>query len=148
MQKVILSEGFMKLVTPSILITDDDRDFRETLGGIFEPRGFRTLLAEDGEEALDIIRRENIHLALFDMHMPRLTGLEAMRRLRELEQLDEFSLSLPCILISAALDADIVQEARQQNVFTVLSKPVRLKEVTMAVQNALHHAYQWLPDGR
>ena len=64
----------MKLVTPSILITDDDRDFRETLGGLFEPRGFRTFLAGDGEEALDIIRREQVHLALFDMHI-HLSGI-------------------------------------------------------------------------
>ncbi len=137
----------MKLVTPSILITDDDRDFRDTLYGVFESRGFRTLLAGDGEEALDIIRHEDVHLALFDMHMPRLTGLEAMRRLRQLELKDP-SLSLPCILISAALDAEIVQQARQQNVFTVLAKPVGLKEVTLAVNQALQQAYQWLPEGR
>ncbi|MFO0884350.1 MAG: response regulator [Pirellulales bacterium] len=137
----------MKLVTPSILITDDDRDFRETLGGLFEPRGFRTFLAGDGEEALDIIRREQVHLALFDMHMPRLTGLEAMRRLRELE-LQAPIHSLPCILISAALDPMIVQEAREQNVFTVLAKPIGVREVTAAVHKALEQAYQWLPEGR
>ena len=34
--------------TPSILITDDDQDFRETLGQVLEPRGFRTMLANEG----------------------------------------------------------------------------------------------------
>ena len=42
----------MNLVTPSLLIAEDDRDFRETLREVFAPRGFRTLLAQDGEEAL------------------------------------------------------------------------------------------------
>ena len=40
---------------PAILITDDDRDFRETLREVFEPRGFATLLAADGEEAIQIV---------------------------------------------------------------------------------------------
>ncbi|MCH6550890.1 MAG: response regulator, partial [Planctomycetes bacterium] len=43
---------------PSILITDDDRDFRETLGGVLELCGFRTLLADNGQQALDIIQTE------------------------------------------------------------------------------------------
>ena len=45
----------MLVTPPSLLITDDDSDFRETLRGVFEPRGFRTLLAGDGEEALEIV---------------------------------------------------------------------------------------------
>ena len=44
--------------SPSILITDDDLDFRETLRIVFEPRGFRTLLASNGEEALAIVRSQ------------------------------------------------------------------------------------------
>ena len=45
----------MLVETPSLLITDDDPAYRETLQVVFEPRGFRTLLAGDGEEALDIV---------------------------------------------------------------------------------------------
>ena len=44
--------------TPSLLITDDDPGFRETLRVIFEPKGFRTLLAGDGDEALKIVHNE------------------------------------------------------------------------------------------
>src|SRR5260370_35277210 len=64
--------------TYSILITDDDRDYREALRELVEPEGYRTVLASSGEEALDVLREEPIHLALFDMHMPRLTGAEAV----------------------------------------------------------------------
>ena len=52
-----------------MLITDDDRDIRETLGSIFEPRGFHTLLARDGKEALDLVQQEEVHVVLIDMHM-------------------------------------------------------------------------------
>ena len=46
----------MRMQFPSLLITDDDHDFRETLRAVFEPR-FRTFMAGDGEEALEIVRR-------------------------------------------------------------------------------------------
>lgn len=129
----------MKLVHPSLLISDDDRDFRETLGGVFESRGFHTLLASDGEEALDIVRHQTIHLVLLDMHMPRLTGLETIRRIRQLE----LAIALPCILISAALDDAIVAEARKQQAFSILSKPVRLREINGVVDDALRQSYGW-----
>lgn len=132
----------MKLEPPSLLITDDDRDFRETLRGVFEPRGYRTLLAADGDEALDIVQRQSVHLVLLDMHMPRLSGLETIRRIRQMP----LNVALPCILISAALDAEIEAEARRQRAFSVLSKPIRLREVTGLVQQALTLTYNWQPD--
>lgn len=74
----------MSILAPSLLITDDDLAFRETLQTVFEPQGFRTLTAADGEEALAIVESQEVHLALLDMHMPKLTGLETIRRLKQL----------------------------------------------------------------
>ena len=63
----------------SILIADDDPRCRETLRDIVEPEGYVALLASSGEEALEIIQGAPVHLALFDMHMNRLTGLETVQ---------------------------------------------------------------------
>jgi len=123
--------------TPSLLITDDDRDFRETLRGVFEPRGFRILLAADGEEALHIVQHQEIHLALLDMHMPRLTGLETIRRVKQLHSL------LPCILISAGLDELLAEQALQAEAFSVLRKPIRFSEITDIVGRAMLQVYGW-----
>jgi CheY-like chemotaxis protein len=120
---------------PSLLITDDDRDFRETLRGVFEPRGCRTLLAGDGEEALDILGREEVHLLLLDMHMPRLSGLETMRLVKQLRT------PLPCILMSAGMDDVLAEQARSADAFSVLSKPVRFEVITRVVGDALHRFY-------
>ena len=122
---------------PSLLITDDDRDFRETLQLVFEPLGFRTLVAGDGQEALDIVHREPVHLLLLDMHMPRLTGLETIRRVKQ------FSEELPCILLSADLDEQLAEEARQVRAFSALAKPVRYAEIRRVVNRALQSAYGW-----
>ena len=129
----------MKLQHPSLLITDDDRDFRATLRDLFEDRGYHTIEAADGQEALDILEREIVHLLLVDMHMPRLSGLETLRAIRKVD------LRLPFILLSAAMDPTTEQQARAANAFQVLSKPVRLAEITSTVQLALHQAYGWQP---
>ena len=129
----------MHIATPRLLITDDDRDLRETVAGVFRSRGFETLEAADGEEALDIVSRHEVHLLLLDMHMPRLSGLETIRRLRTLE----LPLAFPWILISAALDDEIVAQARAAAAFSVLAKPLRLPELTGAVSRALAQVYDW-----
>ena len=127
----------MTIVTPTLLITDDDRDFRETLRSAFESRGFETLQAADGEEALTILQSRPIHLLLVDMYMPRLTGLETIRRLKQLER------PLPAILMSSALDAQIEQAALDEHVFSVLPKPFSFSAIRQAVREALQQTYSW-----
>ncbi|MGD9720836.1 MAG: response regulator [Pirellulales bacterium] len=129
----------MRLEFPSLLITDDDRDFRETLRGLFEPR-FRTFLAGDGEEALDIVRRHEVHLVLLDMHMPKLTGLETLVRVKQ------FKSRLPCILISAGLDESIIHQAKLAEAFSVLAKPISRQQLTSTVDAALRRTYDWPGD--
>lgn len=128
----------MLLETPRLLITDDDRDFRATLSGVLRDRGLETLEAADGEEALDLLNRCQVHLLLMDMQMPRLTGLETIRRVRQMA-----IPALPWILISGALDDTIVAEAQAAAAFSVLPKPLRLPQLTSAVRDALRQAYNW-----
>ena len=127
----------MTVQAPSLLITDDDAAFRETLRGLFEPEGYRTLLAGDGEEALTIIRSREVHLLLLDMHMPKLTGLETLRLVRQFRAL------LPCILLSAHLDEPIIEQARLLHAFSVLAKPVTRRQITGVVRQALEQTYHW-----
>jgi CheY-like chemotaxis protein len=127
----------MPVETPSLLITDDDQGFRQTLQGVFEPQGFRTILAGDGEEALQIVRQQDVHVVLLDMHMPRLSGLETIR------QLKQFRATLPCILMSADLDDFVIDEARRLQAYSVLPKPVSSRQLTGIVRQALERTYNW-----
>ena len=127
----------MFVESPSLLITDDDLEFRQTLRGVFEPKGFRTLLAGDGEEALQIVHNQEVHLILLDMHMPKLNGLETIRRVKQFKAL------LPCILMSAALDEGMVQQAHRLHAFSVLPKPVTFRELLVVVAQALERTYNW-----
>lgn len=127
----------MLVTPPTVLITDDDLGFRETLRSVLEPEGLQTVLASDGEEALDIIRRQEVHLLLSDMNMPKLTGLETIRRVKAMKAV------LPCILLSANADAKLVRQARRVQTFSVIPKPVSRRQITTIVNLALLGAYNW-----
>jgi len=131
----------MKVEIPSLLIADDDRDFRATLVDVLRGRGFDTLEACDGEEALDLLDRQPVHLLLLDMHMPRLSGLETIQRLRQRQR--DLEVAVPWILISAALDEATVAQARAAAASSILPKPLRLPQLTGAVHAALRQAYDW-----
>ncbi len=131
----------MALEIPSLLITDDDQDLRETLREALERRGFRTLAAGDGEQALEIVQSEPVHLLLLDMYMPRLTGLETIRRVKRVVE------ELPCILMSANLDDRLAEEAMRARAFTVFSKPIPFSELTITVRRALQQTYGWTDRG-
>ncbi len=119
----------------SILITDDDRGCREALRDIFEPEGFRTFLASSGEEAIDIVQDKPVHIALFDMQMPRLNGLEALELVRQINGL------LPAILVTADASEDLMRQAFRARVFSVIPKPVSKNVVLYTVVRALVRAY-------
>jgi CheY-like chemotaxis protein len=120
----------------SILIADDDDVYRSALRDIFEPRGYRTLLAANGQEAIAILEDTNVHCLLLDMHMPDLTGLETLQIVRQVRA------TLPCIMLTADASQQILRQALSLQAFSVLTKPVSRELVTVTVRRALESAYR------
>jgi CheY-like chemotaxis protein len=123
----------------SILITDDDRGCREALRDIVEPQGYRALLAASGEETLEIIHGELVHLVLLDMYMPTLTGLETLQLVRQTHA------SLPCVLLTADATQALMRQALRAHAYSVIAKPVSKNVVLYTVFRALVRAYGGLP---
>ena len=121
--------------SPSILVTDNDPQFRDTVLEVLRPIGYRTWEADNGLEAIEIVQREKVHLVLLDMHMPRQNGLETLQHLKRFKAL------LPCILLSAEMDDQIEAEARKAQAFDVLRKPVSRLDLTGTIQHALQETY-------
>jgi CheY-like chemotaxis protein len=119
----------------SVLIADDDDRCREALREIISPEGFRTVEASSGEEAIDLVRVEAVHLALLDMHMPRLTGLETLGIVRQ------FNAQLPAILVTADLNDALVRQAIAAQFFSVVPKPVSKSILLYTVTRALQRSY-------
>ncbi len=124
---------------PKLLVTDDDNAFRQVVCEGLQRRGFQVVEARDGREALDLLECSGVHVALIDVHMPYVTGLDVIRHLHERPT------SLPCVLMSAELNDEIRQEAIEMRAYDVLSKPVRLSQLTSVVSHALNDFYGWQP---
>jgi CheY-like chemotaxis protein len=119
----------------SILITDDDRGVRDTLGELVQSQGYRPLLACSGEEAFEIVQAHPVHLVMLDMHMPRLTGLETLQLVRQVNAL------LPAILITADATMEVMRQAFHAHVFSVIPKPVNRHVVLATMVRALVRTY-------
>lgn len=120
----------------SIVIADDDEASREDLRDIVEQEGFRTFVAGSGEEALEIVRATPIHLLVCDMYMPRMTGLETLELVRQINEL------LPFILVTGEMSDRLIRQAMTARAFSVLSKPVNKNVLLYTVVRALAKAYQ------
>lgn len=117
-----------------LLIADDDRGVRDVLRAIFEPF-FDLVEAESGDEAVGLIERVRVDIALLDMHMPRRTGLETLRVLKRVRS------TAPGILVTAEATDALRRDAAEADAFDVLAKPVRKAELVSTVAAALRFAY-------
>ena len=68
----------------TVLIVDDEQDIREMLSEWLTTWGYRPLQAEDGPEALQIVREEPVDLVLTDLRMPQMNGIELLSRIKEI----------------------------------------------------------------
>lgn len=132
-----LSAGVSVSVTGTftILVTDDDPGSRKSLASLLQDRGFSTLEAASGEEAIEIVRVEIVHLLFTDMHMPRMTGLEALQQVRLINEL------LPAILVTADVTRELMRQALQAQVYSVIPKPVNKNVVMHTMLRALQKMY-------
>jgi two-component system, response regulator PdtaR len=119
-----------------VLIADDDRGNRDALSELLKAKGFDVVQASDGSEAVEIVQVNMIHLVLFDMHMPRLTGLEALNVLRQ-----TLHKVLPAVLMTADATTELMRQAFLAQVFSVIPKPVNKNIVLHTLTQALAKVY-------
>jgi DNA-binding NtrC family response regulator len=90
----------------------------EALRNILRPRGVNLLVAEEPSEFVHIIERKRIHTTIVDMDCEKSSGLATIKIIRM-----DYPL-LPCILLTSAVNQDILGKALQLDVFGVIDKPV------------------------
>ena len=90
----------MEELMQTILVCDDDKEIVEAIEIYLQQEGYHILKAYDGEEALEILKENEVHLLIMDVMMPRLDGIRATLKIRE-------ESSIPIIILSAKTeDAD------------------------------------------
>lgn len=118
-------------LSPALLLADDDLEVRLGVAELLSALGVRIIHAEDGLEALAIVRSEAIDGALLDMHMPGRTGIEVVPLLHEERQ------GLPCIVYSGRWTPTLEQEVLQAGAVACLKKPVQPDLLRREVQRIL-----------
>jgi two-component system, NtrC family, nitrogen regulation response regulator NtrX len=113
----------------TILVVDDEQSIRESLKGILQDEGFRTLFAENGERALALIKDESIDLVLLDIWMPGIDGLEVLQLIKAQHP------ELTVIMMSGHGTIETAVKATKLGAFDFIEKPLSLEKVLLTIQN-------------
>ncbi|HEX9127798.1 MAG TPA: response regulator [Gemmatimonadaceae bacterium] len=109
-----------------ILVADDEPHIGRIIKMKLEQGPFKVSIAYDGQEALDFINNdEHVDLALLDLMMPKLSGLDVLRQIREQERFK----TLPCIILTAGGDAKHERDALALGATQFLTKPFSPKKL-------------------
>jgi CheY-like chemotaxis protein len=124
-----------------VLIAEDESIIRLDLRSLLEARGFDVCAeARDGQEAVELARSERPDLAIMDVKMPRLDGIEAARRILE-------ERPIPIVMLTAYGQDELVTRAVDVGVFGYLVKPFREQDLLPAIRTALaRHAERTPPE--
>jgi DNA-binding NtrC family response regulator len=115
----------------SVLIIDDERAIRKTLTEILSFEGYKVEEAIDGEEGLDIFNSKKFDAVLCDIKMPKLDGLEFLKKV------SESGSDTPIIMISGHGNIETAVEAVKNGAFDFISKPPDLNRLLITLRNAL-----------
>ena len=123
---------------PLILLAEDNEANINTVSSYLRAKGYRILLAKNGQEAIDLAKAHQPHLILMDIQMPEIDGLEATRQIR----LDPNLIEIPIIALTALAMTGDREKCLEAGATDYLTKPVRLKQLATTIQqflDARHH---------
>ncbi|MEA1927237.1 MAG: sigma-54 dependent transcriptional regulator [Candidatus Auribacterota bacterium] len=115
----------------TILIVDDEKNLREGLAEALQSPSWKILLAENGFQAEEIIRREAVDLVLSDLKMPTMTGLELLKKVQA------FSPTTIFIIMTAYGTVDTAVEAIKEGAYDYLTKPINIDQLELLLSRAL-----------
>lgn len=115
---------------PTILVVDDEPDLRELVGYALQREGFDVVMAENGFEGLERLGEMKPVIALLDVMMPGMSGLEMLARLRERDR------DMPAIIMTAAATPEIALIALRDAACDFLAKPFDFQDLLSAVNAA------------
>src|SRR5271157_3870211 len=114
-----------------ILIVDDEKLVRWALTKKCTEFGYQTLEAETGPEALQALQNENVDLVLLDVHLPDMSGIEVLEKLKQAGE------TRSIIMMTADPQLDDVKAALRMGAYDFVSKPINFEELGVTLQNAL-----------
>ncbi len=125
--------------TYRVLVVEDDAELRKTIMQALNKPSFQVREAADGEEAYAMVKKERCDLVLLDVNMPKLNGLECLRKIKE------FDPSIVAIVMTAYSTIEDAVVAIKEGAYNYLAKPIKhqtiveMVERALAAQEMVHH---------
>ncbi len=116
-----------------ILVVDDEVYMLRLVQFNLEKSGYSVITAKDGQEALEILKKEKIDLIITDVMMPRIDGLELCKRVKA----DPRWKSLPVIMLTAMAQISDRADGKEVGADDYITKPFNPKELLAIVENTL-----------
>lgn len=113
-----------------VLVIDDDPAICKTVGLLLEDHGYSPRTYTDPDQAMDAAEKESFQIALVDLRMPALDGVEAVERLKKIDG------RMSCIVMTAYPDLDSATETMRRGTCDYISKPFKQEELIEAVDRA------------
>lgn len=113
-----------------VLVIDDDPSVCKTVGLLLEDHGFRPRMFTDPEEAVRVAAEESFQIALVDLRMPTLDGVQVVERLKAIDD------HMCCIVMTAYPNLDTATETMRQGTCDYIAKPFKQEELIESVERA------------
>ena len=117
-------------MSPRILLVDDEMDFVQTLAKVLSRRGYDVLTAPDGAQGLEQVLRGGVEVALLDLKMPGLDGMETLREFKRLAP------DLEVVILTGHLLKSSEQEGLRLGAFAYLTKPCTVPQLIESIEAA------------
>ena len=116
-------------MTETVLVIDDQFGIRALLRQVFEGEGYLVLEASNGNEALQLLKSENVNLVMLDLKIPGMNGVEILRAMRANE------VETDVMMMTAYGEQEMIQEAMDLGALMYLTKPFDIKDVRDQVRS-------------
>lgn len=114
-----------------ILVVDDEEEVRQLVAEFLETRGYSVITAASGFEALTAVKHYRPDLVLMDIMMPKMSGLETLQRIREIDH------RVGVIMLTAVDDEAVAKEAMRREVYDYITKPLDFGYLELAILTKL-----------
>ena len=118
-------------MTEKILVVDDDQGIQFFLGEVLKKKNYEVDSAGSAEQALNKFRKGDYCLIILDVRLPGMSGIEAIRKLKELNP------TIPILVMTAYSSKETAIQAVQEGAYDFFSKPIKLEEFLIILRRAL-----------
>ena len=116
----------------NVLVVDDLRSIRLTLGGILEDKGHKVITVEDGYQAIEAVKKTHFDVIFMDIKMPGINGVQTFREVKKIDP------KAAVIMMTAYSVEDLVKEALEEGAYAIVYKPFDIDRLIAIIEDLLH----------